>query len=46
MPWLKNAVGIRYTIDPGGRGAELRLLPFVRLLDFHALRRGAVDFEQ
>ncbi|MDP9174773.1 MAG: amylo-alpha-1,6-glucosidase [Planctomycetota bacterium] len=46
MPWLNNASGIRYSIDPGGRSVELALLPFVRLLDFHSLRRGKTEFEE
>ena len=43
MPWDKNAVGIRYTIDPGDRQVELSLLPFVRMMDFHALRHEKAD---
>lgn len=40
--WLKNVVGIRYTIQPDRpRSVELHLLPFVSLRDFHAVRRGA-----
>jgi predicted glycogen debranching enzyme len=46
MPWMKNAVGIRYTIDPANHRADLALLPFVRLLDFHALRRGKTKFDE
>ena len=38
--WMENTVAIRYEIMPNGRQVELRLLPFVRMLDFHALRRG------
>jgi len=40
--WKRNAVAIRYSVDPGGpRQAELHLLPFVSLRDFHALRQAA-----
>jgi predicted glycogen debranching enzyme len=46
MPWLQNAAGIRYSIDPGDRKVELSLLPFMRLLDFHALRRGKTAFTE
>jgi predicted glycogen debranching enzyme len=41
MYWGKNATGLRYTIDPGSRRpVEIRLLPFLSMRDFHALRRG------
>jgi predicted glycogen debranching enzyme len=46
MPWLKNATGIRYQIEPNGKHVELWLSPFVRLLDFHALRRGKASFDE
>ncbi|HEX8522287.1 MAG TPA: amylo-alpha-1,6-glucosidase [Tepidisphaeraceae bacterium] len=42
IPWMKNVVGIRYTVEaPAGRGVELRLYPFVALRDFHGLRHAA-----
>lgn len=41
LPWRKNAVGIRYTIDgPADRKVELQLLPFVSLRDFHGTRHA------
>ncbi len=41
MAWMRNVVGVRYTVDPGGRGnVEMRLMPFVGLRDFHGIRRG------
>jgi predicted glycogen debranching enzyme len=46
MSWQNNAVGIRYSIDAGDQPVELSLLPFVRLLDFHALRHGQANLEQ
>jgi predicted glycogen debranching enzyme len=46
MPWQKNCAGIRYTIDSGGQSVELSLLPFARLMDFHALRRGKSAFAE
>ncbi len=46
MPWRNNVVGIRYTVDPGGRAVELSLLPFVRMMDFHALRHEKATFEE
>ena len=46
MCWERNAIGLRYEIDPAGRTVELRLLPFVRMLDFHALRRGQCGFNE
>jgi predicted glycogen debranching enzyme len=46
MPWQSNVVGIRYTIDPGDQAVELSLLPFVRMMDFHALRHEKVTFEE
>src|SRR5581483_1870056 len=44
MPWLNNAAGIRYKIEPNGRRVEMLLLPFVSLRDFHAERHGTTDF--
>jgi len=39
--WMRNVVGIRYTIDAGRpRQMRLRLLPFVSLRDFHQERRA------
>ncbi|MGA2443264.1 MAG: amylo-alpha-1,6-glucosidase, partial [Tepidisphaeraceae bacterium] len=46
MPWRNNAVGIRYTIDPGGNQIELSLLPFIRMMDFHALRHEKAVFDE
>jgi len=46
MSWHKNAVGIRYTIDPGDKEVELSLLPFVRMMDFHALRHEKEKFDE
>jgi predicted glycogen debranching enzyme len=46
MSWQKNAVGIRYTVDPGDRDVELSLLPFVRMMDFHALRHEKEAFDE
>jgi predicted glycogen debranching enzyme len=41
LAWMKNAVGIRYTIRPSaGTSLEFGLLPFVAMRDFHTLRRG------
>ena len=38
---MRNAVEIRYTIDPGSAGhVKLWLMPFAVLRDFHALRRA------
>lgn len=47
LVWGKPIVGIRYKIDPGQHGrAELRLMPFVALRDFHStLRKGDVQFD-
>ncbi|MGB7157943.1 MAG: amylo-alpha-1,6-glucosidase [Tepidisphaeraceae bacterium] len=40
--WLRNVVGVRYSIDaPTGRSVELQLLPFVNLRDFHATRQAS-----
>lgn len=39
LPWMSNIVGVRYRIRAGGRKVTLRLLPFVALRDFHAVRR-------
>ena len=45
VPWGRNAVGVRYSIDAKpGRDVELRLLPFVNLRDFHGNRRANVRF--
>jgi predicted glycogen debranching enzyme len=44
MPWRKNITGIRYQLDPAGKPVELSLLPFVRMMDFHALRHERVEF--
>ena len=42
LVWMKNAVGVRYTIKPSaGVNFEFRMLPFVAMRDFHMLRRGA-----
>jgi predicted glycogen debranching enzyme len=46
MPWRNNAVGIRYSIDPNGKQIELSLLPFVRMMDFHALRHEKAVFDE
>jgi predicted glycogen debranching enzyme len=46
MPWQHNVVGIRYTIDPGNQPVELSLMPFVRMMDFHALRHEKVSFDE
>jgi predicted glycogen debranching enzyme len=46
MPWRKNVIGIRYTVEPGETALELSLLPFVRMMDFHALRHSETNFEQ
>jgi len=46
MSWRNNATGIRYTIDPAGKEIELTLLPFVRMMDFHALRHGKETFDE
>jgi predicted glycogen debranching enzyme len=46
MPWGKNATGIRYTIEPGDAQVEISLLPFVRMLDFHALRHEKQKFDE
>ncbi len=47
LAWGKPVVAIRYTIDPGSnKQAELRLMPFVALRDFHAtMRKGEVQFD-
>jgi predicted glycogen debranching enzyme len=42
VPWLKNVVGIRYTIEAQpDRSTELRLFPFISLRDFHGARHAA-----
>src|SRR5438270_2802578 len=39
--WMKNVVGVRYTIEPDRqRPVRLDLLPFVSLRDFHAERHA------
>jgi predicted glycogen debranching enzyme len=40
VPWLKNAVGVRYTIDTGGRDVEFRVAPFFAMRDFHTTRHA------
>jgi predicted glycogen debranching enzyme len=41
VPWMTNAVGIRYTIDPGSKGAfEFRVWPFFAMRDFHTTRHA------
>jgi predicted glycogen debranching enzyme len=46
LPWMKNAALLRYTIEPpAGVKLEMRLLPFVAMRDFHALRRGSSPME-
>jgi predicted glycogen debranching enzyme len=42
--WRLNVAGIRYTVTTP-RPVELKLLPFMRLLDFHQLRRGQARLE-
>ena len=44
VPWRMNTVGVRYTVH-SERPVELRLLAFMRLLDFHHLRRGEGNFQ-
>ncbi len=42
IPWHKNVVGIRYTIEaPPKRNIELRLFPFISLRDFHGALHAA-----
>src|SRR5688500_3021141 len=42
VPWMTNAVGVRYTVEAAaGRDVELQLLPFVNLRDFHGTRRAS-----
>lgn len=47
LVWGKPIVGVRYRIDPGPhKRAELRLMPFVALRDFHGtLKKGDVQFD-
>jgi predicted glycogen debranching enzyme len=41
VPWHRNVVGIRYTVQSTpGRPLRMQLLPFTGLRDFHALRRA------
>jgi predicted glycogen debranching enzyme len=46
MLWRKNVTGIRYTIDPAGNEVEFSVLPFVRMMDFHALRHEKAQFNE
>ncbi len=46
MPWRNNTVGIRYTVEPGDGDVEISLLPFVRMMDFHALRHEKDTFDE
>jgi predicted glycogen debranching enzyme len=39
--WLKNAIGVRYTIDTGGKEVEFRAAPFFAMRDFHSTRHAA-----
>src|SRR5688500_3539265 len=39
--WLKNAIGVRYTIDTGGKEIEFRAAPFFAMRDFHSTRHAA-----
>lgn len=43
--WGENRIALRYTIDPGGRQCEMRLLPFVSLRDFHSVRKAGGHFD-
>ncbi|HUB27099.1 MAG TPA: amylo-alpha-1,6-glucosidase [Tepidisphaeraceae bacterium] len=46
LPWMKNVALLRYTVEPPpGRKVEFRLLPFVAMRDYHALRRGQEEFK-
>jgi len=47
MPWMRNVVMVRYTIDPGRRRKiQFSLLPFISLRDFHTERHAAgTDFQ-
>ena len=40
VPWKKNAVGVRYTIDAGAHEVEFRVWPFFAMRDFHATRHA------
>jgi glycogen debranching enzyme len=40
IPWMRNAVGIRYTIDPTGKKLEFRAAPFFAMRDFHSTRHA------
>jgi predicted glycogen debranching enzyme len=46
LSWQNNATGIRYSLDAANQPVELSLLPFVRLMDFHALRHGTANLDQ
>jgi len=40
LAWGKSVVGVRYTVDPGPhKKAEVRVMPFIALRDFHGLQR-------
>jgi predicted glycogen debranching enzyme len=43
--WGENRIALRYTIDPGGRECEFRLLPFVSLRDFHSVLKAGGHFD-
>lgn len=46
LVWMKNRIGVRYTIEaPSGKSVQLRLQPFVSLRDFHALIHEEVKFD-
>jgi predicted glycogen debranching enzyme len=38
--WMRNAVGIRYTIEPPGHEVEFRAWPFFAMRDFHGTRHA------
>jgi predicted glycogen debranching enzyme len=40
VPWQRNAVGVRYTIDTAGRDVEFRAWPFFSMRDFHTTRHA------
>ena len=41
LPWQQNVAALRYTVHPGKRRtAELQVVPFVSLRDFHGQRRA------
>jgi predicted glycogen debranching enzyme len=42
LVWKKNLIGLRYQVHAAaGRAVELKLLPFVSMRDFHALRQAS-----